>query len=61
MILTEDEIRTLTGKHRPSAQMKELDNLGIKFSRRLNGTLVVYSHQLEARQEVLPDFSSLAA
>ena len=47
MILTEQEIRDLTGKRRPKWQARELDFLGIPYKPRQDGSLVVLRIHLE--------------
>lgn len=42
MILTEQELRTLTGKKRRSAQARALDFMAIPYKPRPDGTLVVF-------------------
>lgn len=48
MILSEQELRTLTGKQRPSAQARVLDRLAIPYRTRPDGTLVVIRASVEA-------------
>lgn len=47
MFLTGDEIIDLTGKKRRSAQMKELNSLGITHKVRGDGSLVVLRSHIE--------------
>lgn len=42
MILDDDELRLLTGRKQSSAQCKVLQYLKIKYSRRPDGTVVVF-------------------
>jgi len=43
MILSEAQIRELTGRKRCDAQKRQLVQLGIPFKERTDGSLVVYS------------------
>lgn len=53
MFLKESEIRELTGKERPSAQIRELEHLGIPYRQRRDGSLVV----VRLHAEGVPDGS----
>lgn len=50
MILTDDELRELTGKKFRSAQAQVLRYMGIDFRMRPDGSLVVLRCQLEAQE-----------
>lgn len=41
LCLTEPELRELTGKARRAAQQRELDHMGVPYSRRRDGSIVV--------------------
>ena len=49
MILTDDELRTLTGKKFRTAQAEVLRYMGIEFRMRPDGSLVVLRSHLEAQ------------
>jgi hypothetical protein len=42
IVLSEDELRALTKKVRPSAQSRVLEALGIRYKPRPDGSLLVY-------------------
>lgn len=46
MILTPEEVRTLTNRQRPGWQARQLKYLGIPFKRRSDGTVLVLSADL---------------
>ena len=46
LCLTDDELTQLTGKTRPSAQMKALRYMAIDHKRRPDGSIVVLRNQL---------------
>lgn len=55
MILSNDELVEITGKHRASAQAKELEALGIPFRRRTDGKVIVFSEWINAApKEIRP-------
>jgi len=47
IVLSEDEIRAITKKVRPSAQKRVLEALGIEYKPRPDGTLIVYRFHVE--------------
>jgi hypothetical protein len=47
LCLTDDELTQLTGKTRPSAQVKALRYMAIDHKRRPDGSIVVLRNQLE--------------
>lgn len=49
--LTKPELRSLTGKIRWTAQLRELEAMGIPYKRRTNGSLVVIRAHVEGHQE----------
>jgi len=66
MILTDDELRTLTGKKFRSAQAQVLRYMGIEFRTRPDGSLVVLRSELEAqksdrRKTVEPNWAAINA
>jgi hypothetical protein len=72
MFLAPDELRTLTGRTRPSAQARWLKAQGIKMLVRPNGSLVVLRTAVEdslgavsktarSRRKAEPDWSALNA
>jgi hypothetical protein len=46
LCLTDDELTQLTGKSRPSAQIKALRYMAIDHKRRPDGSIVVLRHQI---------------
>ena len=64
-VLTEEEIRQLTGKQRKNAQARELSHLGISFMQRRDKSLVVYSKELttvssfKPTKEKLPNWGAI--
>lgn len=65
MFLTPDEIAALTGKVRPSAQVRALRAMGIEHRIRPDGSPAVLRAALDPAQraprEALPDWSALTA
>ena len=66
MILTDDELRTLTGKKFRTAQAQVLRYMGIDFRMRPDGSLVVLRSQLEAappkrKKPVEPNWDAINA
>lgn len=54
MILSPEDLISLTRKERPSAQRRELDFLGIPSKPRKDGSLVVLWEDVRATQNVKP-------
>lgn len=47
-VLTPQELETLTGKRRPSAQSRALDFMGVFYRKRPDGSLAVLASHVEA-------------
>lgn len=54
MLLTDAEVRELTGKERYKAQARQLQAWGIPYRVRQDGTLVVYREDIRASKEERP-------
>lgn len=52
--LTSDELYNVTGKQRPHAQLKELNHMGITYTKRLDGSPVVDRAHYERIMGVTP-------
>jgi hypothetical protein len=68
MFLTPDQLEQLTGKRRPSAQARWLQDRGWRFERNATGSVVVHALEAERqlcggskarRQRVGPDLEAL--
>ena len=47
MFVTETDVQNFTGKKRPSAQARFLERLGMKFTRRLDGSIALRQEELD--------------
>ena len=64
-LLTQDDLRTLTGKQRPAAQRRALDRMGIRYHVRPDGRPVVPAAALVGGDSATlkqdqPDWSALS-
>ncbi|MBK5915119.1 DUF4224 domain-containing protein [Rhodocyclus purpureus] len=67
LFLSPAELETLTGKVRPSAQVRALTAMGIRYTRRPDGVVVVVRADIEAenkaaqkpKRKTKPDWSAL--
>ena len=50
-VLLPAELAALTGKVRPSAQARELAQIGIRYTRRSDGTIVVFREDCKHAEE----------
>jgi hypothetical protein len=48
MILTDEELLELTGRHRWSAQARVLEAIGVPYRRRPDGKIIVFRNDLNA-------------
>lgn len=54
MILTPEELETLTQRVKPAWQRRELEHLGIPYRTRSNGSLVVFWDDVRAPHNAAP-------
>lgn len=54
MILTPEELQTLTQRTKPAWQRRELDHLGIPYKTRSNGSLVVLWEHVRGTHNARP-------
>lgn len=54
MILTPEELATLTQRSRPGWQAKQLEHLQIPYRRRTDGTLIVFWEDVRKQDNAAP-------
>lgn len=59
MILSAADLIEITERHKPSAQARVLDALGVNYKRRPNGSIVVFTQDLHAPTQTRPQTPQL--